>query len=64
MTLLKNKRAWKRWAKEHQSPGQNFPEPTQYPCWAYLTVFSFGYEEEQENYLSRENIEVMLAQMS
>lgn len=63
MKLLQNKRAWKKWVK-----GQRFgstidptlyPEPTKFPCYVYLTVASFNYQEEQANYLNADDIERM-----
>lgn len=57
MVFLKNKRAWTKWLKES---GLSFQEgvaqPTVYPCFAYTTVRSFGYEELNENYLYQEEL--------
>lgn len=53
MKLLRNKRAWKRWARENGLLTQETPaeEPTEYPCFAYTSCRSFGYEELNEHYL-------------
>lgn len=63
MKLLKNERAWKRWAKEFNSGQSQAPcaPPIEYPCFAYAVVCSFGYEEEQEMYLYPQDVARMSA---
>jgi hypothetical protein len=53
MKLLKNHRAWLKWIKEEGLKSQDpLPsEPTEYPCFAYTSCRSFGYEELNEHYL-------------
>lgn len=65
MTFLKNKRAGKKWITTVNSgqPQQPIAEPAEYPCFAYLVVGSFGYEEESACYLYVEDVEKMLEQI-
>ena len=66
MKFLKNERSWKRWASEINKGQPQAPilPPPSYPVWAYLVVGSFGYEEEHEQYLTRQQVEKMLKQFS
>ena len=59
MTFLKNKRAWKRWAKANENFSAPFDEPTEYPCFGYTTVLSYGYEEDQAKYLYADDVAQM-----
>jgi hypothetical protein len=66
MLLLKNKRAWKRWAKDFNwgtSVAEATTEPVEFPCFVYETVGSFAYEESSENYLYRSDLERMLKEL-
>lgn len=64
MIFIKNKREWNKWAKEfNKSQPQAPADPhDKFPCFLYLTVGSYGYEEEREKYLYKEDIEKMLQQ--
>jgi hypothetical protein len=66
MTLLRNKRQWRKWAKVfHGGQPQVAPpkEPTEFPCFVYETVQSFGYEECNEHYLYRADLKAMLEEL-
>lgn len=58
MKLLKDQSAWKRWMKSEGLASQAFTTspPSEYPCYAYCTVHSFGYEEQNANYLYEKDI--------
>lgn len=51
MILLKNKAAFNKWRKQPAQSNDLISEPLEFPCYVYLTVLSFGYEELQANYL-------------
>lgn len=51
MKLLKNRRAWLKWKREEIGSQDDVQEPTSFPCYAYATVRSYGYEEQNEHYL-------------
>lgn len=60
MIYLKNERAWTRWARKNDRYQQTkFTPPTEYPCFAYAVVESYGYEEDQAQYLYRKDVERM-----
>ena len=62
MKLIKNKRAWRKWAKDEGVLNQDGPaaEPKTYPCYAYTSCRSFGYEELNEHYLYEVDLGSML----
>lgn len=52
MNFLKNHDAWKRWARKcDRYQGAKLEAPKEYPCYGYLVVGSFNYEEEAAAYL-------------
>lgn len=60
MNRLKNRPAWLRWKKRTGLSNQEaVTEPKKYPCYAYTSCLSFGYEELQEHYLYLEDINQM-----
>lgn len=61
MVLLKNRRAWLKWAKAEGLESQESRplEPAEYPCYAYTILHSFGYEELAEKYLYRKDLKDM-----
>lgn len=59
MTFIKNRRAWLKWKREDLGGQEGVIEPKEYPCFAYATVRSFGYEEYAENYLYPADVEKM-----
>lgn len=64
MTFIKNRRAWLRWKRKTMGNQDGVTEPSQYPCFAYTSVGSFGYEEYLENYLYAKDVWRMGRQMS
>lgn len=66
MKYLKNKTTWKRWASNinRGQPQAPIQPPEKYPCYAYLSVLSFGYEEEQSNYLYLTEVQEMLKELT
>lgn len=66
MKLLKNERAYIRFAAAlNRSQPQCHPvPPVEFPCFVYLTTASFGYEEENENYLYADDIARMQRQLA
>lgn len=65
MELLKNKRAWKKWATENGLLTQEGPakEPVEYPCFGYTSCRSFGYEELNEHYLYLNKLKSMVSDL-
>jgi len=61
MKFLKSKLAWKRWVKRNGVCW--VVPPKQFPCFAYETVTSFGYEETEANYLYDYDLERMLREV-
>jgi hypothetical protein len=60
MKHINNSRAWKTWANRVNS-GQstNIDPPTKYPCYGYLVVASYAYEEDMAMYLYPEDVAKM-----
>ncbi|HKO43363.1 MAG TPA: hypothetical protein VJU84_08735 [Pyrinomonadaceae bacterium] len=65
MRLLKSRLAWKRWVRAEGMAEQDSQpdEPSQYPCFAYAIVLSYGYEEQQPVYIYRSELNRMCEQM-
>lgn len=61
MRLLKDRKAWLRWKREEIPFQDPVKEPASFPCFAYTTVRSFGYEELNENYLYTNDVAKMNA---
>ncbi len=66
MTFLKNKTAYKKWAKEIDGgqPQAPIDPPAKFPCFGYTVVHSFGYEEESARYLYAEDVAEMFNQFA
>jgi len=60
--LLKNERAYRRWAREWDTYNDrwNVAVPRSYPCYGYTVVRSYGYEEEAPEYLYPRDVRRML----
>lgn len=54
MKFLKNEKAWKRFVNGNSS--QEWKLPESYPCYVYLTVKHWGYEEDQTNFLYPDDV--------
>lgn len=64
MTFLKNQRAYQRWsANINRAQSTAIEAPASFPCFAYLVVASFGYEEEGAKYLYPFDVVKMLTMM-
>ena len=70
MVLLKNHRAWKRFVNKEcniiptdDKGRHNGAPPREFPCYAYLTVASYGYEEQNIHYLYVEDIANMYVKL-
>lgn len=66
MKFLKNARSFKRWAAKinQGQPQAPLHPPEHFPCWAYLSVLSYGYEEDQANYLYLPEVQHMLKEFT
>lgn len=62
VVLLRNERAWKRRTKVNGEPRVD-PPPSDYPCWAYRRVVSYGYEEDAPEYLYRSDLSSMIGKV-
>lgn len=54
MKFLKSERAWKIWVNKelsYEGGAARHEVPKQFPCFVYLVVLSFGYEEQAPEYL-------------
>ncbi|MFM0608621.1 hypothetical protein PQR05_29245 [Paraburkholderia sediminicola] len=68
MKLIKNRAGWRRFLKNDVGlyPGKRgdevsgYPEPIEFPCYAYAVVQSFAYEEQKPVILYEDDIERML----
>lgn len=61
MEFIKNSDEFAKF--EHLHSCDVIDEPEEFPCFVYLVVQSFGYEEERAVYLYKKDIEAMLAQI-
>lgn len=59
MDFLSNKRDWRKWSKDVHTGGA-VEAPLRFPCYAYLTVGSWNYEEDAVNYLYLDDLLKML----
>jgi hypothetical protein len=64
MKFLINERVFKRWARKIEK-GQDctLDKPKLYPCFGYLVVQSYAYEEDQALYLYPDDVARMATQM-
>lgn len=60
MKYLKNKRSWSLWKTKEYLSDDEAELPEKFPCFAYLGVGSFAYEEYNAFYLYREDVDKML----
>ena len=63
MKYLKNKHVWESWKKEEYLSDYEAECPKEYPCFTYLVVGSFPYEEYDAYYLYKQDIERMLLEV-
>lgn len=68
MKLLKNERAYRAWSTgkdgwDTYKDRFRTEAPTEYPCYAYLVVQSFGYEEVAPQYLYSSDVEMMMQEL-
>lgn len=65
MKFLSSSKAWRRWAAitNRGQPQSPIDPPKSFPCFAYLIVASFNYEEEPQ-YLYPEDILAMASKIS
>lgn len=66
--LLKSARAYRSWATGKDgwdTYKDRWPvcAPTEYPCFGYTAVSSFGYEEESPLYLYAADLEIMIREL-
>lgn len=59
MKLLRSKQGFQRWMKQEYITDCG-DTPLEYPCFAYKTVLSFGYEEERPWFLYASDLRSML----
>ncbi len=59
MKYLKNKRAWALWKTKEYLSDDEAELLEKFPCFAYLGVGSFAYEEYSAHYLYKQEIERM-----
>ena len=64
MNYLKSKRAWSLWKTKNLLSNDEAEIPEEFPCYAYLVVGSWGYEEYFTLYLYKQDIEKMLLKMT
>lgn len=65
MKLLTNTASWKQWIKEEEGrfADVRHPQPTKYPCFAYMVLESWGQEALRPVYLYQHDIEAMALQL-
>ena len=64
LKLLKNKTAFNIWKKEEYiSPEDCISVPDKFPCFVYLTVHSWAYEEWQAVYIYPEEMNQFIKDM-
>ncbi len=59
MKFIKNRTAWIRWKNKETDSSDTVPEPECFPCYAYLTIQSWGYEEPRALYLYATDVNKM-----
>lgn len=60
MELLKSKKAFEFWKKEHIFAGDIAEDPVEFPCFVTTRVENWNYQEERAVYFYRSNLEEML----
>ena len=61
MKLLTNLATWRQWIKEEDGrfADRSHPQPTQYPCFAYMQLESWGQETQTVVYLYQHQVDEM-----
>jgi hypothetical protein len=61
MKLLINLDAWRKWIKDEEGrfAETSHPQPTKYPCFAYMVLESWGQETQTAVYLYKHQIDEM-----
>lgn len=61
MKLLTNVSAWRQWIKDEEGrfADKVHPQPTQYPCFAYMQLESWGQETQTAVYLYQHQVDEM-----
>jgi hypothetical protein len=61
MKLLTNVSAWRQWVKDEEGrfADKVHPQPTRYPCFAYMVLESWGQETQTPVYLYQQQIDEM-----
>jgi hypothetical protein len=61
MKLLINLDAWRKWIKDEEGrfAETSHPQPTKYPCFAYMVLESWGQETQTTVYLYQHQVDQM-----
>jgi hypothetical protein len=61
MKMLTNISGWRKWIREEEGrfADTSHPQPTRYPCFAYLQLESWGQETQTTVYLYQEQVDEM-----
>ena len=61
MKLLTNLATWRQWIKDEDGrfADRSHPQPTQYPCFAYMQLESWGQETQTAVYLYQHQVDEM-----
>jgi hypothetical protein len=61
MKLLINPSGWRQWIKDEEGrfADTSHPQPTKYPCFAYMVLESWGQETQTAVYLYKHQIDEM-----
>ena len=61
MKLLTNLATWRQWIKDEDGrfADRSHPQPTQYPCFAYMQLESWGQETQTAMYLYQHQVDEM-----
>ena len=61
MKLLTNLATWRQWIKDEDGrfADRSHPQPTQYPCFAYMQLESWGQETQTVVYLYQHQVDEM-----
>jgi hypothetical protein len=61
MKLLTNLATWRQWIKDEDGrfADRSHPQPTRYPCFAYMQLESWGQETQTPVYLYRHQVDEM-----
>ena len=61
MKMLANLATWRQWIKDEDGrfADRSHPQPTQYPCFAYMQLESWGQETQTAVYLYQHQVDEM-----